>query len=66
MALSSPKEVVDKIRDVYQHRISILYKALKDLGLPQLEKPRATLYLSGPLWEEAPSNMQGGFWRRLA
>jgi len=43
-ALRSPKEVVDEIRKVYQHRIEILYKALKDLGL-LLEKPRATLYL---------------------
>ena len=64
VALSSPKEVVDKIRNVYRHRISILYKALKDLGM-QLEKPRATLYL----WAfvgEAPSNMQDGFWKRRA
>ncbi|MHB8119071.1 MAG: LL-diaminopimelate aminotransferase [Methanothrix sp.] len=44
VALNSPKEVVDDIRKIYQHRIEILYKALKDLGL-QLEKPRATLYL---------------------
>ena len=44
VALSSPKKVVDDIRKVYQHRIDILYKALKDMGL-QLEKPRATLYL---------------------
>jgi LL-diaminopimelate aminotransferase len=44
VALESPKEVVDGIRKIYQHRIEILYKALKDLGL-QLEKPRATLYL---------------------
>ena len=44
VALNSPKEVVDDIRKVYQHRIEILYKALKDMGL-QLEKPRATLYL---------------------
>ncbi len=44
VALSSPKEVVDGIRKVYQHRIEILYRALRDLGL-NLEKPRATLYL---------------------
>ena len=44
VALSSPKEVVDGIRKVYQHRIEILYRALRDLGLT-LEKPRATLYL---------------------
>jgi LL-diaminopimelate aminotransferase len=44
VALSSPKEVVDEIRKVYQQRIEILYKALKDIGL-ELEKPRATLYL---------------------
>ncbi len=44
VALSSPKEVVDKIRNVYQQRIEILYKALKDIGL-ELDKPRATLYL---------------------
>ncbi|MCU0637571.1 MAG: LL-diaminopimelate aminotransferase [Methanothrix sp.] len=44
VALSSPKEVVDDIRRVYKHRIEILYKALKDLGM-ELEKPRATLYL---------------------
>jgi LL-diaminopimelate aminotransferase len=44
VALNSPKEVVDRMRKVYQHRIEILYKALKDLGL-DLEKPRATLYL---------------------
>ncbi len=44
VALSSPTEVVDAIRRVYQQRIEILYKALKDIGL-ELEKPRATLYL---------------------
>ena len=44
VALESPREVVDEIRKVYQHRIEILYRALKDMGL-QLEKPRATLYL---------------------
>jgi LL-diaminopimelate aminotransferase len=44
VALNSPKEVVDGIRKVYQHRIEILYRALRDLGLT-LEKPRATLYL---------------------
>jgi LL-diaminopimelate aminotransferase len=44
VALSSPKEVVDEIRKVYQQRIEILYKALKDIDLV-LEKPRATLYL---------------------
>lgn len=44
VALSSPKEVVDDIRRIYKHRIEILYKALKDLGM-ELEKPRATLYL---------------------
>jgi LL-diaminopimelate aminotransferase len=44
VALNSPKEVVDGIRKVYQHRIEILYRALRDLGLA-LEKPRATLYL---------------------
>jgi LL-diaminopimelate aminotransferase len=44
VALSSPRSVVDGIRKVYQYRIEILYKALKDLGL-ELEKPRATLYL---------------------
>jgi LL-diaminopimelate aminotransferase len=44
VALASPKSVVDEIRKVYQYRIEILYKALKDLGL-ELEKPRATLYL---------------------
>jgi LL-diaminopimelate aminotransferase len=43
-ALQSPKSVVDDIRKIYQHRIEILYKALRDLGL-KLEKPRATLYL---------------------
>lgn len=43
-ALQSPGSVVDEIRKVYQHRIEILYKALKDMGL-ELEKPRATLYL---------------------
>ena len=43
-ALQSPKGVVDEIRLVYQHRIEILYKALKDMGL-ELDKPRATLYL---------------------
>ncbi len=43
-ALRSPKEVVDEIRKIYQHRIEILYQALRDLGL-DLEKPRATLYL---------------------
>ncbi len=43
-ALHSPKSVVDDIRKVYQHRIEILYQALRDLGL-ELEKPRATLYL---------------------
>jgi LL-diaminopimelate aminotransferase len=43
-ALQSPKEVVDKIRKIYQHRIEILYHALQDLGL-ELEKPKATLYL---------------------
>ena len=44
VALGSPKEVVDEIRKVYQQRIEILYKALKDIDLV-LEKPRATLYL---------------------
>ncbi len=44
VALSSPRSVVDGIRKIYQYRIEILYKALKDLGL-ELEKPRATLYL---------------------
>ena len=43
-ALQSPGSVVDETRLVYQHRIEILYKALKDMGL-ELEKPRATLYL---------------------
>ncbi|RQW80552.1 MAG: LL-diaminopimelate aminotransferase [Methanothrix sp.] len=43
-ALQSPKGVVDEIRLVYQHRIEILYKALRDQGL-ELDKPRATLYL---------------------
>jgi LL-diaminopimelate aminotransferase len=43
-ALQSPKSVVDDIRKIYQHRIEILYKALKDMGL-ELDKPRATLYL---------------------
>ncbi len=43
-ALQSPKEIVDDIRKIYQHRIEILYQALQDLGL-ELEKPRATLYL---------------------
>ncbi len=43
-ALQSPKEVVDEIRKIYQHRINILYRALRDLGL-ELEKPRSTLYL---------------------
>ncbi|HEX7444790.1 MAG TPA: LL-diaminopimelate aminotransferase [Methanothrix sp.] len=43
-ALHSPKEIVDDIRKIYQHRIEILYQALRDLGM-ELEKPRATLYL---------------------
>lgn len=43
-ALQSPQEIVEDIRKVYQHRIEILYRALKNLGL-ELEKPRATLYL---------------------
>jgi len=43
-ALQSPAEFVEEIRKVYRHRIEILYRALKDLGL-ELEKPRATLYL---------------------
>jgi LL-diaminopimelate aminotransferase len=43
-AMKSPESVVDDIRKVYQHRIDILYRALKDMGM-QLEKPRATLYL---------------------
>jgi LL-diaminopimelate aminotransferase len=43
-ALQSPKEIVDDIHKIYQHRIEILYQALQDLGL-ELEKPRATLYL---------------------
>ena len=43
-ALQSPKSVVDDIRKIYQHRIEILYKALRDMGL-ELDKPRATLYL---------------------
>ena len=38
-ALQSPKEVVDDIRKIYQHRIEILYQALRDLGL-ELEKPQ--------------------------
>jgi len=44
VAMNSPRKVVDEIRQVYQQRIEILYKALKDIGL-ELEKPRATLYL---------------------
>jgi LL-diaminopimelate aminotransferase len=43
-ALQSPKSVVDDIRKIYQHRIEILYNALRDIGL-ELDKPRATLYL---------------------
>lgn len=43
-ALQSPKDVVDEIRKVYQHRIDILYQALVDMDM-KLEKPRATLYL---------------------
>jgi LL-diaminopimelate aminotransferase len=43
-ALQSPKSVVDDIRKIYQHRIEILYNALRDMGL-ELDKPRATLYL---------------------
>ncbi len=43
-ALHSPKEIVDDIRKIYQHRIEILYQALRDQGM-ELEKPRATLYL---------------------
>jgi len=43
-ALESPRMVVDDIRKIYKHRIEILYRALRDLGL-KLEKPRATLYL---------------------
>ncbi len=43
-AMKSPESVVDGIRKVYQHRIDVLYRALKDMGM-QLEKPRATLYL---------------------
>ena len=43
-ALNSPREVVDEIRQVYQQRIDILYRALRDIGL-ELERPRATLYL---------------------
>jgi LL-diaminopimelate aminotransferase len=43
-ALRCPDRVVDDIRKIYQHRIEILYQALRDLGL-ELEKPRATLYL---------------------
>jgi LL-diaminopimelate aminotransferase len=43
-ALHSPNAVVDDIRKVYQHRIEILYQALRDQGM-ELEKPRATLYL---------------------
>lgn len=44
VALNSPREVVDEIRQVYQQRIDILYRALRDIGL-ELERPRATLYL---------------------
>jgi LL-diaminopimelate aminotransferase len=44
VALNSPKEIVEGIREVYQHRIDVLYKCLLDLGL-DLEKPKATLYL---------------------
>ena len=44
VALNSPREVVDEIRQVYQQRIDILYRALRDTGL-ELERPRATLYL---------------------
>jgi LL-diaminopimelate aminotransferase len=43
-ALQSPKSVVDDIRKIYQHRIEILYNALREMGL-ELDKPRATLYL---------------------
>ena len=64
VALESPKEVVDEIRKIYQHRIEILYKALKDLGL-QLEKPRATLYLWA--WVGGSSiEYAGRLWRRRA
>jgi LL-diaminopimelate aminotransferase len=44
VALSSPKEIVEGIREVYQHRIDILYKCLVDMGL-DIERPKATLYL---------------------
>jgi LL-diaminopimelate aminotransferase len=46
VALRSPQsqKAVKKIRQVYQQRIDILYKCLKNLGF-DLEKPRATLYL---------------------
>jgi LL-diaminopimelate aminotransferase len=44
VAMNSPRSVVDEIRNVYRHRIEILYRALKEMGL-ELEKPRATLYL---------------------
>jgi LL-diaminopimelate aminotransferase len=43
-ALKSPRKVVEDIRDVYQHRIDILYDCLSGLGF-ELKKPRATLYL---------------------
>lgn len=60
VALNSSRKVVDDIRKIYQQRIEILYKALKDAGM-QLEKPRATLYLWA--WvERAPSIMQQSCW----
>jgi len=43
-ALNSPKEIVEGIRQIYQHRIDVLYKCLADLGM-KLQRPRATLYL---------------------
>lgn len=43
-ALKSPRNVVEDICHVYQHRIELLHNCLSGIGF-ELEKPRATLYL---------------------
>jgi LL-diaminopimelate aminotransferase len=51
-ALHSAKAVVDDLRKVYQHRITILASALRDHGM-ELDRPRATLYLWAYVGEDS-------------
>ena len=45
-------EHVEKMRDLYQEKGTILLKALEEMGL-EVAKPKATFYI----WQKVPSNM---------